>query len=134
MFVDVNGDGIYDGRDATMVSMIIGGMLTPDAAVKLAADCNHDGVINSDDLMLLEEAGVMLSSVAQKDEIKTSSFFEEYSSLISQDVEPDAEEEEKTEEAVTEENTEPPAKPAFPLKKLFETIVSFFGYMLGILD
>ena len=137
VFGDVNGDGIYDGRDATMVSMIIGGMLTPDAAVKLAADCNHDGVINSDDLMLLEEAGIMLSSVSQKDEIKTSSIFTEYSSLISQDVEPDepaAEEEEKTEEAVTEEKPEPTAKPASPLKKLFETIVSFFGYMLGILD
>ena len=87
--------------------------------------------------MLLEEAGVMLSSVSQKDEIKTSSIFTEYSSLISQDVETDApaeEEEEKTEEAVTEEKPEPPAKPASPLKKLFETIVSFFGYMLGILD
>ena len=137
VFGDVNGDGIYDGRDATMVSMIIGGMITPDAAVKLAADCNHDGVINSDDLMLLEEAGVMLSSVAQKDEIKTSSIFAEYSSLISQDVETDepaAEEEEKTEEVSGEENTEQPVKPTFSLKKLFETIVSFFGYMFGILD
>ena len=137
VFGDVNGDGIYDGRDATMVSMIIGGMITPDAAVKLAADCNHDGVINSDDLMLLEEAGVMLSSVAQKDEIKTSSIFAEYSSLISQDVETDepaAEEEEKTEEVSGEENTEQTVKPAFTLKKLFETIISFFGYMFGILD
>ena len=137
VFGDVNGDGIYDGRDATMVSMIIGGMLTPDAAVKLAADCNHDGVINSDDLLLLEEAGVMLSSVAQKDEIKTSSVFAEYSSLISQDVEhdePAAVEEEKPEETVTEEKTEQPVKPAFSLKKLFETIISFFGYMFGILD
>ncbi len=137
VFGDVNGDGIYDGRDATMVSMIIGGMITPDAAVKLAADCNHDGVINSDDLMLLEEAGVMLSSVAQKDEIKTSSIFAEYSSLISQDIETDepaAEEEEKTEEVSGEENPEQTVKPAFSLKKLFETIISFFGYMFGILD
>ena len=137
VFGDVNGDGIYDGRDATMVSMIIGGMITPDAAVKLAADCNHDGVINSDDLMILEEAGVMLSSVAQKDEIKTSSIFAEYSSLISQDVETDepaAEEEEKTEEVSGEEKPEQTVKPAFSLKKLFETIISFFGYMFGILD
>ena len=65
VFGDINGDGIYDGRDATILSFIINGMLTPSPAMRLAADCNHDSVINTDDLAIIEQAGLLLSNVSQ---------------------------------------------------------------------
>ena len=123
VFGDVNGDGIYDGQDATVVSMIIGGMIRPDAATRLAADCNHDGVINSADLTLLEEAGILLSQVDQLENIQTSSVFAAYSEIISQDV--------PAEEPKTDEPTE--EKPTSLVRKFYENLVSFFRYLFKIL-
>lgn len=127
VFGDVNGDGIYDGRDATIISLIINGMLTPSPSMRLAADCNHDNVITSEDLVMVEQAGLLLSTVSQSESIQTSSVFNEYSSIISQTIpEEQTEEEEKSEPKEEEKQT------SF-FKKLFETIVSFFGYLFGIL-
>ena len=123
VFGDVNGDGIYDGQDATVVSMIIGGMIRPDAATRLAADCNHDGVINSSDLTLLEEAGILLSQVDQLENIQTSSVFAAYSEIISQDV--------PAEEPKTDETTE--EKPTSLVRKFYENLVSFFRYLFKVL-
>ena len=128
VFGDINGDGIYDGRDATIVSLIINGMLTPTPAMRLAADCNHDSVINTDDLEIIEQAGLLLSTVSQSENIQSSSVFTEYSSIISQDI-PD-EEEPKHEEKI---DIEEDKKPTSIFRKIYENIVSFFRYMFGIL-
>lgn len=121
VFGDVNGDGIYDGRDATLVAMIEGGMLTPDAAYRLAADCNRDGTVDYADTALLEQAGVLLAEIGQED-IRTSSVYDEYVSLISQDVEIEAEPEPEQEQ---------------PQMSLIEKIVSFlvnvFKALLGLI-
>ena len=94
LFGDVNGDGWYDGRDAVTVSMIANGMLTREQvgeAVWMAADCNHDGKIDQADVDLLNQAGLLLSSVDQtkptEELLKTSSEYNEYLNLIDQSVE-----------------------------------------------
>ena len=68
IFGDVDGDGIYDGQDAITVNLIAYGMLTREQvgeAVWMAADCNHDGVIDNLDVDLLNRAGLLLSKVDQ---------------------------------------------------------------------
>lgn len=94
LFGDVNGDGWYDGRDAVTVSMIAYGMLTREQvgeAVWMAADCNHDGKIDQADVDLLNQAGLLLSSVDQtkptEELLETSSEYNEYLNLIDQSVE-----------------------------------------------
>ena len=113
IFGDVNGDGWYDGQDAVTVSMIAGGMLTREQvgeAVWMAADCNHDGVIDQADVELLNQAGVLLSNVDQTkstDElIETSSEYIEYLNLIDQQTDADSEETPDNTEA-TEDNEDP---------------------------
>ena len=128
VFGDINGDGIYDGRDATILSFIINGMLTPSPAMRLAADCNHDSVINTDDLAIIEQAGLLLSNVSQGESIKTSSVYCEYSSIISQDIpdEKEPDQEEKIEDKKEEKTTS-------GFRKFYENIISFFRYLFGIL-
>lgn len=99
IFGDVNGDGWYDGTDAMIVKCIAAGMLTRGQvgeAVYTSADCNHDGVIDSKDVELLEQAGVLLSEVDQsksgKELIETSSAYNEYLALIDQNVENNSDE------------------------------------------
>ena len=128
VFGDINGDGIYDGRDATILSFIINGMLTPSPAMRLAADCNHDSVINTDDLAIIEQAGLLLSNVSQGESIKTSSVYCEYSSIISQDI-PD-EKEPNQEEKIEDKKEE---KTTSGFRKFYENIISFFRYLFGIL-
>lgn len=106
IFGDTNGDGWYDGQDAVTVSMIAGGMLTRERvgeAVWMAADCNHDGVIDQADVELLNQAGVLLSNVDQTkstDELlETSAEYVEYLNLIDQQTDADSDE-------ATEDNTE----------------------------
>ena len=91
LFGDVNGDGWYDGQDAITVSCLANGMLTREQvgeAVWMAADCNHDGVIDQLDVDLLNQAGVLLSSVdqtkTQEELLETSAEYNEYLSLIDQ--------------------------------------------------
>ena len=104
LFGDVNGDGWYDGRDAVTVSMIANGMLTREQvgeAVWMAADCNHDGKIDQADVDLLNQAGLLLSSVDQtkptEELLKTSSEYNEYLNLIDQSVEVKSDEPENDE-------------------------------------
>ena len=81
-------DGIYDGQDATTINLIAHGMLTHEQvgeAVWMAADCNHDGVIDNLDVNLLNRAGLLLSNVDQSktdEELSTDSAYTEYLSLI----------------------------------------------------
>lgn len=93
IFGDVNGDGWYDGNDAFLVNLIVNGMLDKDdvdEAVWTAADCNHDGVIDENDVDLLTGAGLLLNNVDQsatQAELETNAFYIEYMSLIDQSVE-----------------------------------------------
>ncbi|MBQ5591881.1 MAG: leucine-rich repeat protein [Clostridia bacterium] len=99
IFGDVNGDGWYDGQDAVLVSCLANGMLTKEdvsEAVYMAADCNHDGVIDESDVALLNQAGMLLANVDQSKPteilLETSSAYVEYVSLIDQTSGIDAEE------------------------------------------
>ena len=93
VFGDVDGDGWYDGTDAYFVQLVVSGMISESAltdAQRMAADCNHDGVIDSADAVLLEQAGLLLESVDQtlpNNELQTNSVFLEYCSLIDQTAE-----------------------------------------------
>ncbi|MCQ2486241.1 MAG: dockerin type I repeat-containing protein, partial [Clostridia bacterium] len=98
IFGDVNGDGWYDGMDAMIVSCLANGMLTQDdvsEAVYMAADCNHDGVIDQLDVDILNQAGVLLSQVDQskseEELLATSSAYIEYLNLIDQSIDAPAE-------------------------------------------
>ena len=96
VFGDVDGDGKYDGKDAYKVSLMVNGMLTKEQvgdAVWAAADCNHDGVINSEDVALLEKAGLLLAKVDQsqtQQELKSDEAYIEYENLIDQSAQPDS--------------------------------------------
>ena len=129
IFGDVNGDGWYDGTDAMIVSCLANGMLTKEdvsEAVYTAADCNHDGEINNDDVELLQQAGVLLVDIDQtksKEELlETSSAYVEYLNLIDQTVEEDSAE--ITDVAPTPET----AKTLFDILK--ETVIKIINYII----
>ncbi len=111
IYGDVNGDGWYDGMDAMIVSCLANGMLTQDdvsEAVYMAADCNHDGVIDAFDVALLEQAGLLLANVDQSkpnDELVTDSAYIEYLDLIDQT--PEIEAEDETEDIPEVDNDTP---------------------------
>lgn len=66
IYGDTDGDGLADGRDATIAGMIASGMLTlldVGAYVYDAADVNSDGQINNEDVALLEQAGLFLFDI-----------------------------------------------------------------------
>ena len=90
IFGDVDGDSWYDAQDAYIVSLITNGLLTREQtgeAKYLAADCNHDGVIDGADIEILQNAGLLLGDVDQsksREELQSDSAYEEYSSLIEQ--------------------------------------------------
>ena len=101
IFGDVDGDGWYDAQDAYIVSLITNGLLTREQtgeAKYLAADCNHDGVIDGADIEILQNAGLLLGDVDQsksREELQSDSAYEEYSSLIEQSPD-DAEQDDPT--------------------------------------
>ena len=137
IFGDVNGDGWYDATDATLVNCIVGGMFTKEQlgeAAWLAADCNHDGVINEADSELLQQAGIMLQSInqnAQQSELETSSAYTEYISIIEQTVEtekPDDAPTENPDKTPTEEPTEQNWVVVF-----FEQLFNLIKLLLSIL-
>lgn len=123
IFGDVNGDGWYDGMDAVLVSCLAKGMLTKDdvsEAEYMAADCNHDGSIDQLDVDILQQAGVLLSQVAQnkseEELIETSSAYVEYLNLIDQNTTVD----DLTDEPTIEPNC---------FQWLINFIVKFFNYI-----
>ncbi len=69
VFGDVNGDGCFNGEDSIVVSAIVNGCLSKDSLTQaelFAADCNHDNVIDSNDIVLLEQAGLLNQTVKQE--------------------------------------------------------------------
>lgn len=93
IFGDVDGDGWYDSADSIIVSCLKEGLLSQaqlGPAAYFAADCNHDGAIDELDVSTLDMAGLLIVSVDQSksgEEIILDSAFEEYLSLIDQNVE-----------------------------------------------
>lgn len=68
LFGDVDGDGKYDGTDAVIVNCVANGMLSKEQigeAEYMAADCNHDDVIDENDVDILIDAGLLLATVNQ---------------------------------------------------------------------
>ncbi len=139
LFGDVNGDGWYDGMDAMIVSCLANGMLTEDDVTEaeyIAADCNHDGVIDSLDVDLLQQAGVLLADVDQskseEELLETSSAYVEYLNLIDQTVEDDSA------ETVVEETTDEPIDEGFTfnifdkLVELIKMLVAFITEVTGL--
>ncbi len=110
IFGDVNGDGWYDGTDSIIVSCLANGMLSKDdvsPAFYEAADCNHDGVIDSFDVALLEQAGLLLSDVDQSksaEELATDEAYIEYLDLIDQTPDVEAEDEPEAGDVIPEQN------------------------------
>ena len=90
IFGDVDGDGVYDGQDAFIVNCIANGLLTKEQvgeAKWMAADCNHVGEVNSSDVILLEQAGLLLSEVdqtASQEELMETQAYRDYLDLIDQ--------------------------------------------------
>jgi len=95
---DVNGDIWADGTDAMTVKLIVNGMLTREQvgeAAYMAADCNHDGVIDGIDAEILEQAGVLLADVDRTqstEELESSSAYQEYINLMGHAFETETEE------------------------------------------
>lgn len=141
IYGDTNGDAWYDGQDAVLVSCVASSMLTEDSigtAAYMAADCNHDGVVDDMDVALLNQAGALLSTVDQTQSaevlLETSSAYVEYLDLINQTpVIPEAEQEVEVEAPTntneTEDTAEPPTDIFSLIKswilKLFEIFLTF---------
>ena len=68
IYGDIDGNGTTDANDSFLVSMISKGMLSLDKLneyEKMAADPNHDGVIDATDAMLLNDAALLKEVVNQ---------------------------------------------------------------------
>lgn len=148
IFGDTNGDSWYDGQDAVLVSCLANGMLTKEdvgEAVYMAADCNHDGVIDEADVALLNQAGTLLANVDQtkssEELLETSSEYVEYISLIDQSPEIEAEGETEIDTEVdveTEETPEAdiettPEQDEIKEASIFEMIFNFIKSIFEIL-
>ena len=129
IFGDVDGDGWYDGTDAYFVRLVANGLIARSAltdAQRMAADCNHDGLIDSADVAILEQAGLLLNQIDQNlpsEEPKTNNVYLDYCSLIDQSieiVEPEAE------QSATDEE---PAQPA--AQNLFSRMMAIFTAILN---
>ncbi len=138
VYGDVNGDSWYDGQDAVLVSCLANGMLTKDdvsEAVYMAADCNHDGVINQLDVDLLNEAGTLLTNVDQSKPtevlLETSSEYVEYISLIDQSPEIEIEDETDAPEVDVETEATTPEQDANV--HVFEMIINFIKSIFEML-
>ncbi len=117
------------------MQLVVSGMISESAltdAQRMAADCNHDGVIDSADAVLLEQAGLLLESVDQTlpgEELQTNSAYLAYCSLIDQSIE------------ITEPAPDQPQEPAAEqgsaasvgqiILDLFKRLVNFVTMMLS---
>ena len=131
IFGDVNGDGVYDGQDSLIVNCLANGLLKREQvgeAKWLAADCNHDGEISSSDVLLLEQAGLLLENVdqtASQEELLQSDSYMEYLNLIDQN--PNVKE---TTENPIDEPTEPAAKTL--IERIIEIVKTFIIFVRNL--
>lgn len=102
VYGDVDGNGWRDANDAFLVNMIAYGLIDPyylDEAVRKAADCNRDDMINETDFELLMWAALKLDEIdmqASQAELVTQTAYIEYLSVIDQSVGFDAEANDET--------------------------------------
>ncbi len=93
IFGDIDGNSWYDGTDAYFVSLVANGLISQSTltdAQLAACDANHDGVIDANDVVLIEKAGLLLNDIDQNaapEELETNSVYLAYCSLIDQTVE-----------------------------------------------
>ncbi len=66
IFGDVNGDGYADAQDSIAIWIIIVSGDTSLSALNLAADVNKDGVIDQNDIDLVEQAGALNTPIEQR--------------------------------------------------------------------
>jgi hypothetical protein len=127
----VNGDGWYDGQDAIIVSCLADGMLTQEdvtPAEFMAADCNHDGVVDATDVEILNQAGIILSTVEQdinSETFESSSVYSEYIDLIDQSPE--------SEIPTVEDDVQPQQQSVFDLiisfiRQIFDLIMGYIKF------
>lgn len=136
--IDVDGDGWYDGTDAYFVRLVVSGMISGSAltdAQRMAADCNHDGVIDSADAVLLEQAGLLLESVDQTlpgDELQSNSVYPEYCGLIDQSIEINGSDQPAAADTPAEETAQACASVWRIILDLFKRLVNFVTMMFSI--
>lgn len=68
IYGDLDGNGTADANDSFLVTMINNGLLSVDSLnqyEKMAADPNHDGVIDANDAVLLNDAALLKQVVSQ---------------------------------------------------------------------
>ena len=135
VFGDLTGDSWYDGQDAIIVNCIANGLLTKEdvgEAVYMAADCNHDGVIDNLDVDILQQAGVLLANVDQsKSEeklLETNSAYVEYLNLIDQNPTEESPIEEVTDVAPTDE----PIDESFN-RSFIQRLIDFIIYIVNLM-
>lgn len=134
IFGDVNGDGWYDGMDAMIVNCLEKGMLTQGDVTEaeyMAADCNHDGVIDSLDVELLQQAGVLLGDIDQTDseeELLETSAYIEYLNLIDQTVKAA----EDSAETAVEETTDEQIDEGFTFS-IFDVLLNLIKEIIAVI-
>lgn len=132
-FGDVNGDGWYDGMDGLLVSCLESGMLSREQvgeAVWFAADCNHDGEIDSFDIQILQQAGLILSEIDQNkstSELLQTTAYLDYVELIDQISNVDIQE--STDSPEPEQSTF--SKIISFIINIFTTVIKFFENKIG---
>jgi len=68
IYGDLDGNARTDGSDSLTAALIAGGLISGEnvsEAVLMAADANHDGIVNELDARLLELAGLFLADISQ---------------------------------------------------------------------
>ena len=135
LYGDINGDGWYDGEDAVLVNCLVANMLTEESVGEvcyIAADCNHDGVMDVTDIKLLREAGMLLASVDQTQTaqvlFESSSVYTEYLEIIDQSPEQDDAQPEENIENDEETETEKTET----IFSFFDVIIALFSKLLGM--
>ena len=110
----------------------------PSSRCYTAADCNHNGYIDSNDIRMLNEAGLLLASVDQtlSPEVlfETSSAYTEYIDIIDQSpVSVEEENEEISKDSIEDETESESAEISFNIFEiLIELIKEFFDVLFKI--
>ena len=63
---DVNGDGFADAEDSIAIWLVIMSGDTTVNAMTLAADVNKDGIVDQNDIDLVEQAGALNITIEQR--------------------------------------------------------------------
>lgn len=127
LYGDIDGDGYYDGQDAMLASLMYWGHISADNMDSIyfeAADVNRSGQPDSEDISVLEKAGLILSEVPQtsEGEISTESAqWIEYVSLVDQTQSDDSQQQQPTENDTV-------SQPSF-----IETLKSLIYFILNFL-